>query len=164
VQAQSAKQAETVSGLLVKVADIEGMKPAVQADVERIVLDLDRSSHHFSQHIVAFQNLENIVSQLSQDFSRHVSVFDSYQDDFKSMDEKYRSSFVQVKSEFDDVLAAAMMNYKDDIDNRIHTLTIQIKQQEESISDVVETMGQQNSAQDKVIKEMREAVLALRSS
>ena len=80
------------------------------------------------------------------------------------MDEKYRSSFVQVKSEFDDVLAAAMMNYKDDIDNRIHTLTIQIKQQEESISDVVETMGQQNSAQDKVIKEMREAVLALRSS
>jgi hypothetical protein len=41
---------------------------------------------------------------------------------------------------------------------------VQIKQQEDSIADVVETMGQQNSAQDKVIKEMREAVAALRSN
>ena len=36
VQAQSAKQAETVSGLLVKVADFEGVKPAVQADMEQL--------------------------------------------------------------------------------------------------------------------------------
>ena len=36
VQAQSAKQAETVSGLLVNVADFEGVKPAVQADMEQL--------------------------------------------------------------------------------------------------------------------------------
>ena len=36
VQAQSAQQAETVSGLLVKVADFDGVKPAVQADMEQL--------------------------------------------------------------------------------------------------------------------------------
>jgi uncharacterized coiled-coil protein SlyX len=57
-----------------------------------------------------------------------------------------------------------MMGFKDEYDNRVQALIVQIKQQEESIADVVETMGQQNLAQDKVIKEMRAAVAALHSS
>jgi uncharacterized coiled-coil protein SlyX len=80
------------------------------------------------------------------------------------LDEKFRLGLGQVKVDFDDVLAAAMMNLKDEIDNRLQSLVAQVKQQEDSISDVIETVGQQNSAQEKVIKEMRDAMSALRSS
>jgi hypothetical protein len=101
---------------------------------------------------------------LSSDFKSRCLVYDAYDSEIKNFDETLRSSLLQLKQEFDDVLASAMMGVKDENDNKLQAVISQIKQQEESISDVVETMGQQNSAQDKVIKEMRAAVAALHSS
>jgi hypothetical protein len=153
-----------VSGLLLKVADFEGVKPAVQADMEQLKKDITQNVESLSQCLGLAQNIEKVVSQLNSEFHSRCKVYDSLDVQIKDLDDKYQSSLGLVKQEFDEVLASAMMNFKDDFDNRVQALMVQIKQQEDSIADVVETMGQQNSAQDKVIKEMREAVAALRSN
>jgi hypothetical protein len=164
VQAQSAKQAETVSGLLVKVADFEGIKPSVFAEVDLCKQEISIVSQNLTRFVVSSDRLDQLISSLSADFHSRCAVYDDYGEFIKSWDAKQRNDFGLMKQDFDDVLASAMMTFKDDIDNRVQAIIVQIKQQEDSIADVVETMGQQNSSQDKVIKEMREAVAALRSS
>ena len=136
----------------------------MQADIENLRLVLSDNSQNISRLLVSFQGQELFISNLSSDFKSRCSIYDSFEIDIKNLDEKYRLGLGKVKMDFDDVLAAAMMNLKDEIDNRLQSLVAQVKQQEDSISDVIETVGQQNSAQEKVIKEMRDAMSALRSS
>ena len=117
-----------------------------------------------SRFQICLQDFETLISNLNADFKSRCLSYDAYDFEIKGWDEKHRLGLVQVKQDFDDILAASMMNLKDEIDSRVQSLMAQVKQQEDSIADVIETVGQQNAAQENVIKEMRVAMAAIRSS
>ncbi len=88
VQAQSAKQAETVSGLLLKVADFEGVKPTVQADMEQLKKDIAQNVEGLSRCLGLAQNVETTVSHLSSDFQSRCKIYDAFDVGIKNLDVK----------------------------------------------------------------------------
>ena len=88
MQAQSAKQAETVSGLLLKVADFEGVKPAVQADMEQLKKDIAQNVEGLSRCLGLAQNVETTVSHLSSDFQSRCKIYDAFDLGIKNLDVK----------------------------------------------------------------------------